>query len=34
MNYAIDKTQQAFYFSFSFTGFYFGKAYLSLSDNG
>ena len=34
MNYVINKTQQAFYFSFSFTGFYFGKAYLSLSDNG
>ena len=32
MNYTVNKTQQAFYFSF--TGFYFGKAYLSLSDNG
>ncbi len=34
MNYTANKTQKAFSFSFSFTGFYFGKAYLGLSDNG
>ena len=34
MSYIANKSQEAFFFSFSFTGFYFGKAYLSLSDNG
>lgn len=33
MNNPTVTTQNAYFFTFSFTGF-FGKAYLSLSDNG
>lgn len=34
MHKAVTTAQKGFYYSFSFTNFFFGKAYLSLSDNG